>query len=315
MLLCRFQHSERARCGLLLGEIVLPLDDLASAAGEKYLADALLSGELERLFPIDSAAWLALSDLIAEVGSDPRNQQAYTFARSEVKLLPPIARPPKLLLLAGNYSEHVREQGEVVEERAETFPYVFMKPPAATLVGDGTQVKLPSNSPDRIDHEVELAVVIGRKARDVTAAEALSHVAGYTIINDLSDRGFRPNPQRQTRPRDAFFDWLHGKWHDGFCPCGPCLATIDEIPDPQQLPLELTVDGEVRQQGSTSQQIFSVAEVIEFISSWVTLEPGDIISTGTPAGVGNATGKFLRSGQVVVASIAGIGSLTNHIVS
>jgi 2-keto-4-pentenoate hydratase/2-oxohepta-3-ene-1,7-dioic acid hydratase in catechol pathway len=313
MLLCRFQHAERARCGLLLGEIVLPLDDLASAAGEKYLADALLSGELERLFPIDSAAWLALSDLIAEVGSDPKNQQAYTFARSEVKLLPPIARPPKLLLLAGNYSEHVREQGDVVKEREETFPYVFMKPPSTTLVGDGTQVSLPSNSPDRIDHEVELAVVIGRKARDVTAAEALSFVAGYTIINDLSDRGFRPNPQRQTRPRDTFFDWLHGKWHDGFCPCGPCLATIDEIPDPQQLPLTLTVDGEVRQQGNTSQQIFSVAEVIEFVSSWVTLEPGDIISTGTPAGVGNATGKFLRAGQVVVASIAGIGSLTTHI--
>ncbi len=312
MQLCRFQHSERARCGLLFEEFILPIDDLASAAGEKYLADVLLAGELERLFPIDSAAWLALADLIAESGSDVENQQAYLLARSEVKLLPPIARPPKLLLLAGNYAEHVLEQEDVVREREQTFPYVFMKPASTTLVGDATQVRIPPNSPNKIDHEVELAVVIGRKAKNISSNEALNFVAGYTIINDLSDRAYRPNPQRQLRPRDTFFDWQHGKWHDGFCPCGPCLVTTDEIPDPQQLTLQLKVDGEVRQQGNTSQQVFSVAQVIEFLSSWMTLEPGDIISTGTPAGVGNATGKFLKAGQLVEASIAGIGTLTTQ---
>ncbi|MCA9134907.1 MAG: fumarylacetoacetate hydrolase family protein, partial [Planctomycetales bacterium] len=124
----------------------------------------------------------------------------------------------------------------------------------------------------------------------------------------------RPNATREARPRDKFFDWLHGKWHDGFCPCGPCLATADEIPDPQQMPLQLTVDDQLRQSGNTADQIFSVAEVIEFLSNWVTLEPGDILSTGTPAGVGNASGKFLAAGQCVVASIPGIGELTTHMV-
>jgi 2,4-diketo-3-deoxy-L-fuconate hydrolase len=105
-----------------------------------------------------------------------------------------------------------------------------MKPPATTLVGDQAQVRIPAISPDQIDHEIELAVVMGQTARGVTADQALQYVAGYTIINDLSDRNFHPNPARQTRPRDSFFDWLHGKWHDGFCPCGPCLVTTDEIP-------------------------------------------------------------------------------------
>jgi 2-keto-4-pentenoate hydratase/2-oxohepta-3-ene-1,7-dioic acid hydratase in catechol pathway len=233
-----------------------------------------------------------------------------------VQLLPPVASPPKLLLLAGNYAEHVREQGENFQlERERTFPYVFMKPPSTTLVGDDSNIQIPVNSKEKIDHEVELAVVMGRKARDVTATEALNYVAGFTIINDLSDRGFRPNPQRVERPRDKFFDWLHGKWHDGFCPCGPCLVTTDDIPNPQVLELQLTVDGETRQRGNTADQIFGVAEVIAFISGWVTLEPGDIISTGTPSGVANASGKFLRAGNVMVASIPGIGLLKNTLVA
>ena len=314
MKICRFRHGATLRCGLLRDQQLLPLDDLASLTGEKYLADVLHGGDLRRLLPTDSAAWNALWDVVEEVRAKPENFASFALDREQVELLPPLAAPGKLLLLAGNYAEHIRESGDVAREREQTFPYVFMKPPATTLVGDRARVRIPPLSPDAIDHEVELAVVIGRTARDVSAERALSYVAGYTIINDLSDRRFTPNPDRIERPRDKFFDWLHGKWHDGFCPCGPCLVTADEIPDPQSLSLELTVDGQVRQQGSTAEQVFSVAEVIAFLSSWVTLEPGDIISTGTPAGVAKASGKYLAAGQEVVATISGIGSLTTHMI-
>jgi 2-keto-4-pentenoate hydratase/2-oxohepta-3-ene-1,7-dioic acid hydratase in catechol pathway len=314
MKLCRFKYADITRCAIYEPERILPIDDLAAAAGEKYLADALLRGDLQPLFPIDSAAWHSLTDIVLDAVDNPPIYRTLWLRRDEVQLLPPVANPPKLLLLAGNYAAHVREQGDVAKEREETFPYVFMKPPSTTLVGDRSQVSIPAISANHIDHEVELAVIIGRQARNVLAQDALHYVAGYTIINDLSDRGFRPNPGRQERPRDKFFDWLHGKWHDGFCPCGPCLVSADEIPDPQRLTLQLTVDGEVRQAGNSADQVFTVAEVIEFISSWVTLQPGDIISTGTPAGVGNATGKFLSAGQEVVASITGIGQLTTYMV-
>jgi 2-keto-4-pentenoate hydratase/2-oxohepta-3-ene-1,7-dioic acid hydratase in catechol pathway len=314
MKICRFKQAAAERCGLLHGEQIVALDDLASMAGEKYLADALQGGDLRRLLPIDSAAWNALLDIVAEFEANSSSYQSVLVAREDVELLPPLATPSKLLLLAGNYADHIREHGDIAKEREHTFPYVFMKPPTTTLVGDRAAVKIPAVSPDKIDYEVELAVVIGRQAKGVSAGSALDYVAGYTIINDLSDRGFVPNPGRESRPRDKFFDWLHGKWHDGFCPCGPCLVTADEIPDPQQLALQLTVDDGIRQQASTADQVFTVAQVIEFISSWVTLEPGDIISTGTPAGVGNATGQYLAPGQRIVATISGIGSLTTHMI-
>jgi 2,4-didehydro-3-deoxy-L-rhamnonate hydrolase len=314
MQLCRFQTDSAPRCGFFEESRILPLDDFAAIAGQKYISDAVKAGELERLFPIDSARWHALVDLYHELQDNAEEASGMWLQRDSVTLLPPIARPNKLLLLAGNYAEHVKEQGDIAAERLQTFPYVFLKPASTTLVGDQSRVAIPLNSPDKIDHEIELAVIIGRTARNVDKSQALAHVAGYTIINDLSDRGFRPNPNRKERPRDKHFDWSHGKWHDGFCPCGPNLTTTDEISDPQALTLSLRVNNEIRQHGSTSEQVFSVAEVIEFISSWITLEPGDIISTGTPAGVGNATGKFLKAGQTVQAEILPIGQLTCYMV-
>lgn len=315
MKLCRFQLDGRNRCGFYEENRILPIDDFAAIEGQKYIAEAVRAGELERLLPIDSAQWHALKDLHDAFWENPKEANGMWIDRSQVKLLPPIARPNKLLLLAGNYTEHIVEQGDLAAERDKTFPYVFLKPASTTLVGDSAIVNLPSISPDRIDYEVELAVVIGKLARNVSANQALSYVAGYTIVNDLSDRGFRPNPNRQERPRDKHFDWSHGKWHDGFCPCGPALVTSNLIDDPQSLNLRLWVDGDLRQDGSASQQVFSVAQVIEFISSWVTLEPGDIISTGTPAGVGNATGNYLKADQTLVAEIETIGKLITKIGS
>jgi 2-keto-4-pentenoate hydratase/2-oxohepta-3-ene-1,7-dioic acid hydratase in catechol pathway len=187
--------------------------------------------------------------------------------------------------------------------------------PITTLTDPGEAVEIPRVSPGAIDWELELAVVIGRRVKHATAASALDYVAGYTVVNDISNRRFRPNPGRTERPKDAFFDWLHGKWFDTFCPMGPCITSADAIADPQTLDLELRLNGEVRQDSSTATQIFSVAEVIEFITQMVTLEPGDIISTGTPAGVGAASGTFLKPGDVLSASIAGIGTLTNPVVA
>jgi 2,4-diketo-3-deoxy-L-fuconate hydrolase len=230
-----------------------------------------------------------------------------------VKLLVPIPNPTKLLLLAGNYAKHIEEGGGRAEERARTFPYVFMKPPLTTLTNPGDPVRIPEISPDHIDWELELAVVIGRRAKGVSEADALDYVAGYTVVNDISDRKFKPNPGRAERDKDGFFDWLHGKWHDTFCPMGPCVLPANECPDPQQLHLTLKVNGEVEQDGSTAEMVFPVAAIVEFISSFVTLEPGDIISTGTTAGVGSAKGRFLHSGDTLEASIEHIGVLRNPV--
>lgn len=231
------------------------------------------------------------------------------------QILTPIAKPNKILLLAGNYAEHVKERGYVVEEQQNTFPYVFSKPASTTLAKHKQSVAIPAISPDGVDWECELAVVIGRTCRNATEAEALTYVAGYTIINDISHRKFRPNPTRKTRERDKFFDWLHGKWFDGFCPCGPCITSSATITDPQTLGVKLSLNGEVRQNGSTAQMIFNIAQIIKFVSEMVTLEPGDLISTGTPSGVGSATNTYLKPGDIMHASVEKIGTLITRMVS
>lgn len=310
MRLCRFQHQSRARWGLFEDSAVLAVDQwVASHLGWPDW------WSWEQALPTISPAWSSLCQLLRELNASRLPSQVSRIDLSEVQLLPPVARPAKLLLLAGNYAEHVREQGGDTTEKQRTYPYVFSKPASTTLIGGGTPFVIPQVSPAKMDHEVELGVVIGRTARSISAAVALDYVLGYTVINDISDRGFRPNANREPRPRDGFFDWLHGKWHDGSCPCGPCLVTTDQVPNPQDLPLTLSIDGELRQSGNTSQMIFSVAELIEFISSFVTLEPGDIIATGTPAGVGNATGRFLRPGQTMTAAIAPIGQLITPLLA
>jgi 2-keto-4-pentenoate hydratase/2-oxohepta-3-ene-1,7-dioic acid hydratase in catechol pathway len=241
--------------------------------------------------------------------------QAACLPADQARLLVPIPQPRKLFLLAGNYAAHIEEGGQKAAERQETFPYVFMKPPSTTLTHPGDPVRIPRVSPGFIDWELELVVVIGRKCKGVSETEALRYVAGYTIANDISNRKFRPNPHRKERPRDQFFDWLHGKWFDTFCPLGPGIASADAIPDPQTLALELKVNGQVRQSASTALMIFPVAAVIEFIAGFVTLEPGDMISTGTPSGVGHASGTYLRPGDVMEGTIERIGTLVTPVES
>ncbi len=318
MRLARFDRTGDTGVAFYADAHLIPLraaaEDYQRVTGQRLpLGD---SDNLLEYLPPDGRLHAATAQLAAWIAAHPGElSPSSRLATNEVQLLVPVPRPNKLFLLAGNYAAHIEEGGGKAAERAETFPYVFMKPPTTTLTHPGTPIVIPRVSPDHVDWELELAVIIGRQAKGVSESEALHYVAGYTVINDISNRKFRPNPGRKQRDKDSFFDWLHGKWHDGFCPCGPCVTAADAIADPQALQMELRVNGEVRQKGSTGQQIFPVAAVIEFISSFVTLEPGDIISTGTPAGVGNTTGTYLKAGDRVEAHIESIGTLVSPVVN
>ena len=220
------------------------------------------------------------------------------LARAELN--PPVLAPGKILAVGLNYAAHAAEQNSQPPES----PLVFSKCTTA-LVGSGDQIRLPRIS-EKIDYEGELAVVIGKEAKSVSAAGAYDFVAGFTIMNDVTARDL----QRRER------QWARAKGLDTFAPCGPWLVTKDEIADPHSLDLELRVNGEVRQSSNTANLIFNVPQLIEFISQDLTLRPGDIISTGTPSGVGvySEPPVFLRNGDVIEITISGIGTLTNSVV-
>ena len=316
MRLCRFEHNGHPQAAFYDETKLVPLQ-AAAEAYRKATGAALeipASDNLLDFLPPAGDHYEAASKLSAWIAAGGKATVGkIAIAAEKAKLLVPNPRPNKLFLLAGNYAEHIEEGGGIATERAKTFPYVFMKPPTTTLTNPGAPVRIPGISPNHIDWELELGVFIGRGGKSIKEADALKHVAGYTVINDISDRQFRPNPGRTERAKDNFFDWLHGKWHDTACPCGPCIAAADAIADPQKLKMKLSVNGKVFQDASTAQQIFPVAAVIEFISSFVTLEPGDMISTGTPAGVGNTTGTYLKANDKIEAYISEIGMLVTPI--
>lgn len=305
MRLCRFDDQGTPRAAFYRDETIVPLHRLAESAGVPWPE----TGSLLPFLP--GGEHRAAVQKLAETPAGRLDQLA--LKTSSIQLLVPHPNPSKLLLLAGNYAKHIEEGGGRSEERARTFPYVFMKPPSTTLTHPGRPIRIPAISPDHIDWELELGVIIGRRAKGVREDQALQYVAGYTVVNDVSDRRFQPNPRRVKRDKDEFFDWLHGKWHDTFCPMGPCVLPADELDDPQNLHLQLRVNFEVEQDGSTAEMVFPVAAVIEFLSSFMTLEPGDIISTGTTSGVGAAKGKFLKPGDIVEAQIERIGVLRNPV--
>ncbi len=316
MRISRYEQNEEVKLGFYSDSYLVEVSAGASAFNKANGTSIDLSSAscILELLPPEGR----LADDAEQVASWLTDQQISDDLKTccdDVQLLVPIARPNKLFLLAGNYSAHVQEGGEQGIERAETFPYVFMKPPTTTLTHPGQPIQIPKVNPDEIDWELELAVVIGKRGKHIQEADALDYVAGYTVINDISDRAYHPFPQRKERSRDAFFDWMHGKWHDSFCPCGPCIATPVTVPDPQALELKLSLNEELRQDSTTALQVFPVAAVIEFISQSVTLEPGDIISTGTPDGVGKTTGTFIQEGDTLHASISQIGTLTSPVVN
>jgi 2-keto-4-pentenoate hydratase/2-oxohepta-3-ene-1,7-dioic acid hydratase in catechol pathway len=233
-------------------------------------------------------------------------------ALSSVELLAPMARPPKLMAAAGNYQAHIVEGGQKPVDKTIIVPKLFIKP-SSSVHAPGKPIQLPSTS-NTNDWELELGVIIGKRGKNIPVEDALSYVAGYTVINDVSARTSQWGLEgRNPGEWDLFFDWLNGKWPDGFAPTGPWVVTADEIPDPQALRMTLKVNGHEHQNASTGDMIFTVAELIAFSSRFMTLEPGDTYATGTPSGVGDASGTYLKDGDVMEAWVEKIGTLVTPV--
>ena len=227
---------------------------------------------------------------------------------ADVELLAPIPRPRKNIFGIGlNYTEHVAESARVLDTSGELpkQPIIFSKPPTA-VIGWSEPIRHNARVTQQLDWETELAVVIGRTARHVADADALDHVFGYTVINDVSARDCRRAGQ-----------WIVSKGQDSFAPMGPCIVTREEIADPHNLTLTTRLNGVEKQNGNTRFMLFNVNQLIADISSVMTLEPGDIIATGTPAGVGagREPPEFMWTGDVLESSIEGIGTLRNPIIA
>jgi 2-keto-4-pentenoate hydratase/2-oxohepta-3-ene-1,7-dioic acid hydratase in catechol pathway len=234
-------------------------------------------------------------------------------ALDHVRLRAPVGRPGKLICLAGNYREHITESGYAAPAQTDVITQQLFLKPSTCIAGDGDEIVVEHHNVT-VGWETELAVVIGRRGKHILAADAFDHVFGYTILNDVSERGLNSRVEnRRKRELDKFFDWLAGKWFDTFAPCGPWLVTKDEIADPHDLEISLTVNGEPRQRGNTRDMIFSIPEQVAYASSIMTLEPGDIISTGTPAGAGVGGANSLRDGDRLVCEIEGVGALRNSV--
>lgn len=305
MRLVTFEAESVTRLGLLGGERVLDLS-VTDWNGPDDMLSLLAGGPgaLERLrvFAASLVSWTDGPTVVPGVRE-----------RSAVRLLAPVPRPPAFYAVAQNYVEHQKEGNTPILPKEQAAPWFFLKP-ATTIIGPEEPIRLPAWLTEQADWECELGVVIGRRCHRVPAEEALGYVAGYTVCNDISARSLKTPAARVARPRDTFHDWLHGKWFDSFGPLGPCLVTADEIADPQALSLELRYNGEARQRASTADMIFTVAELIGFLSQIATLEPGTIIATGTPSGVGRSSGTFLKPGDVLEAEVEGIGVLRNPVV-
>ena len=232
------------------------------------------------------------------------------------RLLPPVW-PNKLFALAGNYAEHIMESRDRktdgrLSAADTTTPRIFMKPPSNSLCGYGEPIYIPPGA-QFVDWEAEVGVVIGRRGRNIPREAALDYVAGLTIVNDVSERELRIVERAETREWDRFFDWLNGKWGDHFAPMGPCVVPLADIADPDRLALKLWVNDQLQQNGSTGQMIFKIPDIIAYLSAICTIEPGDVIATGTPSGVGYAQGTRLKSGDTVRIELEGVGTLVNPV--
>jgi 2-keto-4-pentenoate hydratase/2-oxohepta-3-ene-1,7-dioic acid hydratase in catechol pathway len=249
-----------------------------------------------------------LRALLKEISSTPKklahpaaDGQPILIDQSAVTYHPPIERPGKFLCIGMNYRDHCAEKNQEIPKK----PVVFNKF-ATSLIGHGADIPLPLKSDKNVDYEAELGVVIGKRARRVTKKTAMKCVGGYLIVNDVSLRSIQ-----KSEPQ-----WSRAKGFDGSGPCGPAIVTADEVPDPHNLRISCALNGKVVQNSNTSNLVFNVADLISFISQLVTLEPGDIISTGTPGGVGAYSNppRFLTPGDVVEVRIDRLGALRNGCV-
>ncbi|WP_299084543.1 fumarylacetoacetate hydrolase family protein [uncultured Ruegeria sp.] len=250
----------------------------------------------------------SLKALKAVVAAGEAGELKDLLVPEDTPLMSPIPTPRKNVFCVGrNYAEHIAEGERAQKEKigVTEHPVFFTKPPTSVVAPDADILLFPSVS-QSIDYEVELAVVIGKRGRNITKADAFNHVFGYSILNDITARDI------QRRHGGQYFK---GKGLDGSCPIGPCIVTADAISDPQALSIGLTVNGDQRQNGMTSDMIFDIPTLIASLSEGLTLEPGDIIATGTPSGVGYAMEppQFLKNGDVVVCEVSEIGTLRNTV--
>jgi 2-keto-4-pentenoate hydratase/2-oxohepta-3-ene-1,7-dioic acid hydratase in catechol pathway len=297
--LVSYQSNSGPRAGLVIDHQVF---DAAELTGRPSYATVL--GILED--------WGAAQGVLqnAKAGS------AKGTPLAQAKLLAPVLWPSAIYCAGANYSDHVKEMAEAQGVKPEPDPHtVGLKPwhfikSSRSVVGPDATVKVPPAS-KMVDWEAELVAVIGKPAKDVPLDKALDHVAGYTIANDLSARDLmRRPPVSETSP--FRHDWIGQKCFDGACPLGPYIVLASDIRDPQNLAMKLWVNDAIKQDSNTGHMIFNLAEQLSHLSSRITLHPGDLILTGTPAGVGMGRKEFLKPGDVVKIEIEGIGTLTNR---
>jgi 2-keto-4-pentenoate hydratase/2-oxohepta-3-ene-1,7-dioic acid hydratase in catechol pathway len=289
-----------ARLGAVVGDLVVDVERIGADAGVSLPASMLA------FIDLGPAASAALKKILA--GRNDDWPVGAVLPLANVKLLAPIPRPRKNIFGIGlNYVEHVAESSRALDTAKElpTQPVIFSKPPTSVIGPDGA-IEHNKAITQQLDWEVELAVVIGRTARRVPEAEALNHVFGYSVMIDVSARDNRRAGQ-----------WIYSKGQDTYAPFGPCIVTADEITDPHALDLWLTVNGVEKQRSNTRHMLFKVPLLISDISAAITLEPGDIIATGTPDGVGAGRNpqEWLWPGDVVEAEVVGIGRLRHPVVA
>lgn len=291
--------QEAARLGAIVDNQVIDLEYLGMSAGID-LPDNMLD-----FIDLGPGAVASTTELLEAHGGQWPVGVAQPI--QNVKLLAPIPRPRKNIFGIGlNYVEHVEESSRALDTSADLpkQPVIFSKPPT-TVIGDGDSIEHNAAITQQLDWEVELAAIIGTRAKRVSEEDALSYVFGYSVMNDISARDNRRAGQ-----------WIYSKGQDTYAPFGPCIVTADEIPDPQNLDLWLKVNGEIKQQSNTKYMLFKVATLVSDISAGITLEPGDIIATGTPSGVGagRTPQEWLWPGDVVETCVEGIGTLRNPVV-
>jgi 2-keto-4-pentenoate hydratase/2-oxohepta-3-ene-1,7-dioic acid hydratase in catechol pathway len=268
-----------------------------SAADGKIRPGALLDNE-----EIVDLSFAGHADTLAVIATGLNKvPSAPTFALKAVRLHPPLANPPRVFAIGLNYRDHAKESGMELP----TTPVVFFKLSTA-IIGPGDAIVLPKNS-TQPDYEAEFAFVIGKGGYRIPASAWREHVYGYTNVNDVSARDVQ----------FASTQWSMSKCFPTFCPLGPTIVTADEIADPHALAIGLSIDGEVLQNSNTRELVFKIPELIEYLSSITPLLPGDIISTGTPPGVGlgRTPKRWLKPGETVTVSVEGLGSLTNPVVA
>ena len=302
--LATYQTPDGPRAGLVIDD---KLFDAAKLTGKTAYASVLAI----------LADWRAAQGTLKKAAAAAGKSRVKALPLSRAKLLAPVRWPSAIYCAGANYADHAAEMARRMNRPLEPDPHTqglkawhFMKAPRA-LADPGATVKISGVS-DRVDWEVELAAVIGKPAKNVPEEKALDYVAGYTAANDLSarDRGPRPNIS-DTSPFKA--DWTKHKSFDGSCPMGPWIVPASEIGDPQNLGLKLWVNDVLKQDSNSKDMIFNLAEQIAQLSSGMTLHPGDVVLTGTPAGAGSARGEFLKAGDVVKIWIEKIGELTTKI--